>query len=142
MRAGILGRADPCVGCQRRDRNVRNGREKEYDGVMEKSLCKRQNNERRKQCCVEANGSKDRPVSLKKKQINLLNQCEALTFTKTVLLTSETKAEWLMRNRVRKWKLPPSVDGFYIQISGSGICYTKNNLVNLSSGKEPVQVGR
>lgn len=66
MRAGILGRADPCVGCQRRDRNVRNGREKEYDGVMEKSLCKRQNNERRKQCCVEANGSKDRPVSLKK----------------------------------------------------------------------------
>lgn len=120
---------------------MRNGREKEYDGVTEKSLCKRENNERRKRCCVEANGSKDRPVSLKK-LINLLNQCEASTFTKTALLTSETKAEWLMRNRVRKWKLPPSIDGFYIQISSSGICNIKNNLVNLSSGKEPGQVGR
>lgn len=41
-----------------------NGRDKEYDGVMEKSLCKREN-ERRKGCCVEANGSKARPVRLK-----------------------------------------------------------------------------
>lgn len=44
---------------------MRNGRQKEYDGVMEKSLRKRDNNERRKGCCVEANGSKDRPVRLK-----------------------------------------------------------------------------
>lgn len=39
---------DVCAGCQRRDCNMRNGKEKEYDGVMEKNLCKRQEKQEKK----------------------------------------------------------------------------------------------
>lgn len=86
------------------------GMEKGYHGVMEKSLCRRKNKKTGRGCCVEANGSKDKPVMLKS-WVSLLNQCKALAFPRTALLTSETKAEGVMRNRARKWKLPPSMFG-------------------------------
>lgn len=63
-----------------------------------------------RRCCVEANGSKDKPVMLKS-WISLLSQCKALVFTRTALLTSKTKPEGVMRNRARKWKLRPSTFG-------------------------------
>lgn len=103
--SGLLGIVDVCAGCQRRDCCVRNGK-----GVMEKSLCRRKNKKTGRGCCVEANGSKDKPVMLKS-WVSLLNQCKALAFPRTALLTSETKAEGVMRNRARKWKLPPSMFG-------------------------------
>ena len=98
---------------------------------MEKSLCKRENNERSKGCCAEANRCKDS----KAEKLNQSGKSmQSLDFHKDGAVNFRDKGRMGYEKQGQKME----VTTIHVLIS----VISRIILVNLSSRKEPGEVGR